>query len=29
MAKLTKTFVDKVQPPVSGYHIHWDERVPG
>jgi len=29
MAKLTKTFIDKVQPPVSGYEIHWDDRVPG
>lgn len=29
MAKLTKTFVDKVQPPADGYAIHWDEKVPG
>lgn len=29
MAKLTKTYIDKVQPPVSGYEIHWDDRVPG
>lgn len=29
MAKLTKTFVDKVQPPASGYAIHWDDKVPG
>lgn len=29
VAKLTKTFIDKVQPPVSGYEIHWDDRVPG
>ena len=29
MAKLTKTFVDKVQPPASGYVIHWDDKVPG
>lgn len=24
MAKLTKTFIDKVQPPAEGYEIHWD-----
>jgi integrase len=29
MVKLTKTFVDKVDPPAEGYAIHWDERVPG
>lgn len=29
MAKLTKTFVDKVAAPASGYVIHWDDRVPG
>jgi integrase len=29
VAKLTKTFVDKVQPPASGYAIHWDDKVPG
>ena len=29
MAKLTKTFVDKVQPPAEGYAIHWDDKVPG
>ncbi|MEO5938440.1 MAG: Arm DNA-binding domain-containing protein, partial [Sphingomonas sp.] len=29
MAKLTKTFVDKVQSPASGYAIHWDDKVPG
>ena len=25
MAKLTKTFIDKVQAPAEGYQIHWDE----
>lgn len=29
VAKLTKTFVDRVQSPVSGYVIHWDDRVSG
>lgn len=29
MAKLTKTFIDKVQPPASDYDIHWDEKLPG
>src|SRR5688572_4446597 len=29
VAKLTKSFVDKVQPPASGYAIHWDDKVPG
>lgn len=24
MPKLTKSFIDKVQPPASGYEIHWD-----
>jgi len=28
MAKLTKTFVDKVQKPASGHEVHWDE-LPG
>ncbi|MDI4656577.1 tyrosine-type recombinase/integrase [Xanthobacter autotrophicus] len=26
---LTKTFIDGVQPPASGYVILWDKRVPG
>jgi len=29
MAKITKTFVDKVQPPATGYEIHWDDFVKG
>ncbi len=29
MAKITKTFVDKVQPPASGYAVHWDDSVKG
>jgi integrase len=29
MAKLTKTYVEDVQPPAAGYEIHWDEKVPG
>lgn len=29
MAKLTKTFVDKVEPPASDYQIHWDDKLPG
>lgn len=24
MVKITKTFIDKVSPPISGYEIHWD-----
>ena len=24
MPKLTKTYIDKVQPPAEGYEIHWD-----
>jgi integrase len=29
MVKLTKAFIDKVQPPASGYQVHWDETVKG
>ncbi|HDS1580345.1 TPA: tyrosine-type recombinase/integrase [Stenotrophomonas maltophilia] len=29
MAKLTKTFMDKVQPPAEGYAMHWDESLKG
>lgn len=29
MAKLTKTFIDKVEPPASGYQIHWDDKLSG
>ncbi len=29
MVKLTKTFADKVQPPASGYDIHWDDKISG
>ncbi len=29
MAKITKTFVDKVAPPASGYEMHWDDSVKG
>ena len=29
MVKLTKSFVDKVQPPASGYAMHWDDSVKG
>lgn len=29
MVKLTKSFVDKVQSPPSGFEIHWDDKVPG
>ncbi len=29
MAKITKTFVDKVPPPADGYAVHWDESVKG
>ncbi len=29
MAKLTKTFIDKVQPPAEGYAMHWDESLKG
>lgn len=26
MAKLTKTYIDKITPPASGYDLHWDEQ---
>lgn len=29
MAKLTKTFIDKVAPPEKGYQIHWDDSLKG
>lgn len=29
MVKLTKTFVDKVQPPATGYDAHFDDTVKG
>ncbi len=29
MAKLTKTFIDKVQPPAEGYAMHWDDALKG
>lgn len=29
MAKLTKTFIDKVQPPSEGYAMHWDDSLKG
>ncbi|KVD87224.1 hypothetical protein WS63_18480 [Burkholderia stagnalis] len=29
MAKLTKAFIDKVQPPVKGNQTHWDDLVKG
>lgn len=29
MAKLTKTFIDKVQPPGEGYAMHWDDSLKG
>lgn len=29
MPRLTKALIDKVQPPATGYAIHWDDRVPG
>ena len=29
MPKLTKPFCDTVKPPVEGYEIHWDDKVPG
>lgn len=29
MPKLTKTFVEGVEVPATGYKIHWDDRVPG
>lgn len=25
MAKLTKAYIDKVQPPATGYAMHWDD----
>lgn len=29
MAKMTKSYVDKVAPPEQGYAIHWDDSVKG
>lgn len=29
MAKLTKAYIDKVQPPAKGYAMHWDEACRG
>lgn len=29
MPKLTKPFCDTVEPPATGYEIHWDDKVPG
>jgi integrase len=29
MAKITKAFIDKVQPPEKGYEVHWDDAVRG
>lgn len=29
MAHLTKSFIDKVQPPATGNVLHWDEQVRG
>ncbi len=29
MAKITKTFVDKVAAPAEGYAVHWDDSVKG
>jgi integrase len=29
MAKLTKTYIDKVQAPATGYEIHWDDALKG
>ncbi|MEZ0002925.1 tyrosine-type recombinase/integrase [Sinorhizobium fredii] len=29
MPKLTKTYIDKVQPPTEGNKIHWDDTVKG
>jgi integrase len=29
MAKLTKAYIDKLQPPDKGYDIHWDDKVQG
>lgn len=29
MPKLTKSFVEGVQPPAKGYEVHWDDRLAG
>lgn len=29
MAKITKTFVDKIAAPAEGYEMHWDDSVKG
>ncbi|MDX1626452.1 MAG: Arm DNA-binding domain-containing protein, partial [Wenzhouxiangellaceae bacterium] len=27
--KLTKTRIDKIEPPSKGYELHWDSELPG
>lgn len=29
MAKLTKSYIDKIEPPETGYKVHWCEEVKG
>lgn len=29
MPKITKSYIDRVSPPIKEYKIHWDDRVPG
>ncbi|MCK4235660.1 MAG: DUF4102 domain-containing protein, partial [Candidatus Krumholzibacteria bacterium] len=29
MAKLTKRFIESINPPQSGYRIEWDETLKG
>lgn len=29
MARLTRTFIEKVEPPETGYQIHWDDTLKG
>jgi hypothetical protein len=29
VVKLTKSYIDRVESPVSGYEIHCDDKVPG
>ena len=29
MARLTKGFIEKLQPPATASEVHWDETVKG
>jgi integrase len=29
MVKLTKAYIDRLEPPAEGYEVKWDDKVPG